>query len=120
MNNREWHSVKCIFEHNDLAHEAEATVYEERVVILRAIDLDDAITQGEAEAQEYVADIGNDSISYTGFISAYRTGESELRDKMEVYSLMRETTLSRKEFLTRYYDDGTERTQIYEDRAEQT
>jgi hypothetical protein len=35
MNHREWYSVKGIFEHNDLAHKAEATVYEERIVILR-------------------------------------------------------------------------------------
>lgn len=119
MNHRVWYSVKCIFEHNDLAHEAEATVYEERIVILRAIGFDDAITQGEAEAQEYVAGIGNDSIGYTGFISAYRTGEDELAERMEVYSLMRETTLSREDFLTQYYDDGSERTQVYADRAEQ-
>ena len=104
-------SVKCVFEHNDLARGAEATVYEERVVILRAVSFNDAIEQGEAEAQEYVAGIGDDSVCYAGFISAYSTGEDELADKMEVYSLMRETTLSRELFLTHYYDDGTERTQ---------
>ncbi len=111
MDDRGWYSVKCIFEHDGLTQGAEATVYEERVVILRATGLDDAIEQGEAEAQEYAASIGDDSICYAGFISAYSTGEDELTDKMEVYSLMRETTLPREMFLTRYYDDGTERTQ---------
>lgn len=111
MESREWYSVKCIFEHNDLARGAEATVYEERVVVLQAASLTDAIERGEAEAQEYVTALGSDSVCYAGFISAYSTGEDELADRMEVYSLMRETTLSREEFLTHYHDDGTERTQ---------
>lgn len=111
MEEREWYSVKCVFEHDGLAPGAEETVYEERVVILRADSLDDALDQGEAEARDYAASIGDDSICYAGFISAYRTGETELTDRMEVYSLMRETSMSREEFFTRYYADGSERTQ---------
>jgi len=42
MAEREWYSVKCIFEHDDLAKEADATVYEERVIVLRATDFEDA------------------------------------------------------------------------------
>ncbi len=95
---REWYSVKCIFEHPLFAQGAEATVYEERVVILRANDFDDAIRQGEVEAQQYVEGLGGDA-RYAGFINAYRTGEKELADKMEVYSLMRGTTLPREAFL---------------------
>ena len=108
MDEREWYSFKCVFEHHGLAQGAEAAVYEERVVILRATSFDDAIEQGETEAQQYVEVVGKGSISYAGFISAYHTGETELADKMEVYSLMRKTTLSREAFLTHYYDDGTE------------
>ncbi len=111
MEEREWYGVKCIFEHDGLTQEAEATLYEERVVILRATNFDDATAQGEAEAQQYCSAIGNDSIRYTGFISAYRTADTELTEPMEVYSLMRETTLPREDFITRFYDDGSERTQ---------
>ncbi len=111
MSDLEWYSVRCIFEHDDLAYETETTVYEERIVILRAEGLDDAIVRGEAEAEEYTVSTGDASIRYAGFIDAYRTGEKELRDGMEVYSLMRGTTLPEAEFITRYYDDGTERSQ---------
>ena len=110
MDEREWYSVKCVFEHDGLAEGSERTVYEERVVILRAAGFDDAIEQGEAEAQQYVEKLG-DSVRYAGFIDAYRTGEKKLANGMEVYSLMRGTTLAREEFLTHYYDDGTERSQ---------
>lgn len=120
MDEREWYSVKCIFEHDGLAKGAEETVYEERVVILRAADFDDAIEQGEAEARDYAESIGDGSICYVGFISAYRTGERRVANRMEVYSLMRQTNLSREEFVTHYYDDGNERTQHYEEESERT
>jgi len=69
-----WYSVKCVFRHPHLAEalststvEGEA-LYEERVVILRAESLDEAITLGEEEAKVYTGDSGD--IEYTGFISA--------------------------------------------------
>lgn len=69
--------------------------------------------QGEDEAREYES-ISDSSIRYAGFISAYHTGMRELSNRMEVYSLMRESMLSREEFLDRYHDDGDERTQHYQ------
>ncbi len=111
MDGREWYSVKCIFEHDGLTRDANATIYEERVIILRAAGFDEAIARGKDEARKYVEVLGDGSVRYAGFISAYRTGEAKLADGMEVYSLMRETILEREAFLTHYYDDGTERTQ---------
>ena len=111
MDNREWYSAKCIFEHDGLAQGAEETVYEERVVLLRANSIDEALDLGEAEAREYADSIGNDSICYVGFISAFRANETEITDRMEVYAMMRQTELSREAFITHYYADGYECTQ---------
>ncbi len=109
MNNEPWYSVKCVFEHKDMARMEGATVYEERVVVLRADDFDDAIARGEVEAIEYASQ--NDYAFYTGFISAYHLPAKKITDRTEVYSLMRESPLDSETFLDRFHDDGNERTQ---------
>ena len=106
-----WYSVKCIFEHDRLAEADGATVYEERIVVLCAKSLDEAIERGEAEAQLYVE--LNADIRYSGFISAFHLFAAELTDNTEVYSLMRESSLSRGAYLDHFYDDGMERSQTY-------
>ena len=112
MNNEPWYSVKCVFAHDRLAEKEGTTFYEERVVVLYATSLDDAILRGEAEAHNYAS--MNSSARYTGFINTYHLPAEELTDKTEVYSLMRESNLDVEAFLDRYHDDGTERTQHYE------
>lgn len=105
----EWYSCKGVFRHDNLSPKKGKKVYEERVVLLRARNFDEAIELGEKEAEEYAQSL--DGVKYMGFISVYRLFEKRLRHKAEVYSIMRENKMSKKEFLDRYYDDGTERTQ---------
>src|SRR4051812_4258851 len=105
--NKSWHSVKCIFQHDGLADAENMTVYEERIVLVRARDLDEAIQLGEVEAEEYAA--SREGVAYIGFISAYRMSGPELKEGTEVYSVMRQSSLTGNDFLDRYYDDGSER-----------
>ncbi len=112
MNEREWYSVKCVFEIKLLTQTALSAVYEERIVVLKAISLDDAIKQGLDEAREYEQSVGDGSIKYSGFISAYHTYEKEIAVKSEVFSMMRKSNLPLNEYLTHFYDDGNEIAQI--------
>jgi hypothetical protein len=101
-----WYSVKCIFRHEDLSQNKDDVVYEERIIVLNACNLDEAIALGEAEAKAYAS--GDGTIRFTGFVSAFHIYVPELAEGAEVYSLMRRSTLDIDAFLDHYYDDGTE------------
>lgn len=101
-----WYSAKCVFRHNAPAGSSGKFGYEERLIVLRADDLPDAIKRAEEEAHEYSA--GLDGVEFTGFVSAYDLGEDEIHDLSEVYSVLRDSDLEANSFLDRYYDDGSE------------
>jgi hypothetical protein len=105
MDNREWFGVKCLVEHGALSQEPGRRVYEERVVIIRAKDFDDAIERAEADAKSYA---GENQGTYIGYCNAYRMGGDSIADGTEVFSLTREVSLTPDEFVARYYDDGTD------------
>lgn len=102
----EWYSAKCIFRHDNTSLKKGGKVYEERVVLLRARSFDEAIELGEQDAKEYAESLVG--VKYMGFISVYYLFAKQMRHKAEVYSIMRENKMSKKQFLDRYYDDGTE------------
>ena len=102
---RQWFGVKCLFEHRGLEAEPGRRVYEERIIVVLASSFDEAVVRAEAEAATYISGLGE----YLGFCDAYGTGSATLGDGAEVYSLMREVTLDRREFIGRYHDDGTEK-----------
>ena len=104
-----WYSAKCVFRHNAPTGPSGKFVYEERIIVLRADDLDEAIRRVEEEAHEYSA--GLEGVEFTGFVAAYDLGLDEIDDLSEVYSILRDSDLEAEAFLDRYYDDGSERTQ---------
>jgi hypothetical protein len=101
-----WYSVKCIFRHDDLSRNEDEVVYEERIIVLKARNLDEAIALGEAEAKAYAS--GDGTTRFTGFVSAFHLFVTELAEGAEIYSLMRRSSLDIDPFLDHYYDDGTE------------
>lgn len=104
-----WYSVKCIFLHNHLAAPDGKSVYEERIVLFAANSLDEALQLAETEAESYAR--ANGDIQYCQFASAYQLPDGEIMAGAEVYSLMRRSPLEPKEFIDKYYDDGTESVQ---------
>ena len=44
-----WYSVKCVFKHDDFPLQDGGVMYEERIVVLEAGSLDEAIALGEVE-----------------------------------------------------------------------
>lgn len=103
----EWYGAKAIFMHSDLAKNGSSTVYEERIVVLRAQSLDQAITRAEAAAAKYVR--GLKGCKYIGFVDVFHMYEARIEEGTEVFSLMRDSRLKPKQYLDRFYDSGKER-----------
>jgi hypothetical protein len=79
-------------------------VYEDRVVLIRADTADEAIEKAEAEAATYAGD----GSEFLGFTNVFHLYASSLRDKTEVYSRMRSSTLSPGDYLDHFHDSGAE------------
>jgi hypothetical protein len=107
-NDEPWYGAKCIFLHTGSESRPEQ-VYEERVILLRAESLDDAVARAEVMAGEYASDL--EGCSYLGFVDVFHIFDENVGDGTEVYSLMRASELGRDEYLNRFHDSGTERTQ---------
>jgi hypothetical protein len=111
MSKQDWYSAKTIYKHHRVEAGKTKTVFEERVVLLRATGFDDAIAKAEAEAAVYCGTDG-DAI-YLGFVDVFHLFDEKVGHGTEVYSLMRESGLANKKYLDHFYDDGKERRQIY-------
>jgi len=108
MNNEPWYGVKLVFRHNNLEVEVSgASVYEERIILVKATDEDEAISIAEKEAESYAADVGG--CEYLKFASCFHTYEEKIIHLSEVFSVMRESSLSPADYLDKYYDTGSER-----------
>ena len=95
-----WFSVRCLFL-------IDRGLYEERIVVLKAANLDHAIEMAELDALEYSENI---DCKYLGLAQAYEIGEF-LEEGSEVFSLMRESTLEPNQYLSAFFDSGLEKQQ---------
>ena len=92
-----WPSISGVTARNE-------TMYEERITLIRATDLDDALAQGEALAKQYARQL--DGAEYLGFIDVFEISDA-IGAGAEVYSRTRSSPLPPHAFLDRYYDDAT-------------
>lgn len=113
MKTSTWFSARCIFEYATDRDGQRHITYEERIIVLRANDLDDAIRRGESEATEYAEE--GSGVAYTGFIDVYHLVDSKIEDKTEVFSLMRDSALDREEYIDRFFDTSSELAQRTKD-----
>lgn len=81
-------------------------MFEERITVWLADSFDHAIAQAEEEAREYADAI---EAEYLDFAQAFHLATAELSSGTEVFSLIRESKLSPDEYLTTFFDTGTER-----------
>ena len=103
-----WYAARAVFLHKGLRpSRGKKRVFEERIVILRAATEKGAIQEAEREARRYARTTSG--VEYVGFVETFRLFESRLRSGSEVFSLMRSTSLTPSRFVSRYFDDGTER-----------
>ncbi|WP_300676075.1 DUF4288 domain-containing protein [Nocardioides sp.] len=98
-----WFTVRS---HVRCTGELGQNIYEERVVLFRATDADDAIRQAEREAAEYGETVGCEVLPlFQAFAVADEVGAGG-----ELFSLMRESELDPDSYLDRFFDTGAERT----------
>ncbi len=106
-----WFGVRCLFEHWSTAAESDDPhVYEERITVWRARDLDDAIARAEAEAETF-AEMPN--TEFLGLVQAYRMFD-DLTEGAEVFSLMRVDALPAEQYLNAFFTTGGERQQEWQ------
>jgi len=116
MQDEPWYSVRCVFRHDDLSERAPGTVYEERLVLVRAASFEEALAKGEAEAREYADGF---ETTYIDYADVFHLSADNVGDGTEVFSLMRTSDLGDDEFVARYFDDGTQHSKTF-DEPEQT
>ena len=107
MSEGTWFGAKTLYRWPDAYGEAGrgGYVYEERIVLLRARDQDDAIVRAEEEAARYVQAAENGT-EHLGSVIVYEMFD-DVGDGAEVFSLLRSTPLDPQTFLGRYHDpDG--------------
>ena len=103
----EWYSAKTIFKHSVVDGGAQKSVFEERVVLLKATDFREAIEKAEAEAAAYCS--ASVSAIDLGYVDVYLLSEDAVGEGTEVYSLMRDSKLTDSEYLNQFHDTGNER-----------
>lgn len=106
-----WYGVRCFFEWRGPGKKRRR-IYEERITLWHASGFDEAIAKAEAEAREYLNEDGEASrgpIRHLALVQAYLMSEdAEPGDGVEVFSMLRESDKSPKQYLTRYFDTGRE------------
>lgn len=100
-----WYCAKMIFSWYRLAT-GERLCYEERFVLIRARDFDDAIAKAEQNAKEYCDEAGIDcGVRYESFCRVFNLFDSEVGEGTEVFSDTHESPLEPAEYLERYHVD---------------
>ena len=99
----QWYSVRCVFRWES----DEEPLYEERMTLWRADDLDEAIALAESESATY-AEANN--VEYLGLAQGYWLVDPPSQGA-EIYSMLRASELDPDDYLDRFFDTGHEREQ---------
>ncbi len=106
MSNHEpFYAAKCIFRHNQFDPINEKKyVYEDRIILIHADSMEDAIAKAEKEAHEY-ADSGTEYLEY---LNVFHLFDYILHHGSEVYSETRSSNLEPDEYINNFHDTGSE------------
>gem|GEM_PF-5624024 len=104
-NSEPWYSARCVFLLRPADHERLDHAYEERVVLIRAESFEDAFAKAKAEAQDYIAE---EPTSRLLFVEVYHLFESRIGDKSEIFSLIRDSSLSAEDYVRKFFNTGHE------------
>ena len=102
-------SVRCLFHWYSRPDQVRRHLYEERITLWTAKDIDQAIAFAEEEARAYASG-SNDE--YLGFCQAYALFEEAGPSGIEVFSLLRESDLEPSQYLEAFFASGTERERV--------
>jgi hypothetical protein len=97
-------SVRCIFCWKSRPDQRRKHLYEERITLWVANNIDEAIEFAEKEAATYA----EDGEEYLRFCQAYEMSESIDGSGIEVFSLLRESDLDPMEYIDMFFCTGEE------------
>lgn len=100
-------AVRCIFEAPVESINTKKFLYEERITLWRALDIDQAIDRAQDEAKQYCRN--NPGFRFSGLSQAFWMFQPVEGDGVEVFSLLRESDLQMDEYLDRFFSTGDER-----------
>lgn len=100
MSNVNWYTVSGLFRWY-FKNTGETANFEDRHILIRATNFDEALDKAELEALEYCVDSSraNFSIESLGKHYAYEISEDELENGIEVFSRRFESNLSGDEYI---------------------
>lgn len=98
--NRPWYAVKCVY------YDSINSLYEDRVTLYRAKTADEAMDKAEIEAREICEAL--DGYEFTGYIETFHLFDEEFKDGVELYSTLRKSKLSKKQYIKKYIRTGNE------------
>ena len=101
---RDWHSVRSVFRSELAGANSRDQRLEERVVIFRAENFDEAFKKGEDEAKQHAA--ASPEPIALAHLAAHSIQETELREGKEVWSSVRELDRGDEDCLHRFYKGG--------------
>ncbi len=99
-------SVRCLFLWRPRPDQRLRYLYEERLTVWQANDIDHAIALAEDEARSYASD----GDTYLEFAQAYALNEEVSAHGVEIFSLLRESDLVQEDYLSCFFNSGHERT----------
>jgi energy-converting hydrogenase Eha subunit C len=103
---KSWYAVRCLFRFPDVPGQRKKRLYEERITLWQADDIDKAIGLAEQEAALYVADCG---CAYLKVAQAFALFDPVISQGTEVFSLFRESNKKSNAYLDHFFTTGFER-----------
>ena len=98
-------SAKCIFRSELIEDGKFVSIFEERIVLVRGFELDEAFDKAEQEAKKYAAE---NKSAFLACVGVYIV-QDPIEDGAEVFSVLRESNTSNDDYLKTYYQTHSER-----------
>lgn len=102
------YSVRSVIQWSKRPGHKKAFVYEERITAWNATSLDEAIALAEQEANAYADKHGFEALVFFQAYDMFDT-VNELKNGVEIFSLVRESDLEESDYLDRFFDTGFEK-----------
>lgn len=100
------YSVRCIFRWAPHPEQKAKHLYEERITLWQADNIDHAIQLAEQEAEAYASE----DMEFLGFSQAYALFEQVQANGIEVFSLLRHSDLEPDDYIDAFFDTNKEHT----------
>ena len=105
MSKNKWFTAKGIFLHKPKIKNQKQS-FEERIVLLKAKDKNDALKRANKEAKEYIKDL--DGTKFIEITDVYELYEENIGDKCEIFSSKTISLLEPNNYLETFYPNTQE------------